>query len=99
MKCFQKFGERIGTVLWCIASECFVESNENTASRNKFEAGMISILAVVALRKSSANIRHTIYCYIIMPEDVKSLVGLRHEQLSFVKQATTFDCSNRISVD
>ena len=44
--------------------------------RDKFEGGMISILAVMTLRKSGTYVSHIVRCIIIMPEDVKSLVGL-----------------------
>ena len=60
---------------------------------------MISILAVMALRKPGTNISHVVCCLIINPEDMKSLVGLRHEQLSFFIQAATFNSSCGIPVD
>ena len=60
---------------------------------------MISILAVVALGKSGTYISHVVRCLIIMLENVKSLVGLRHEKLIFFIQEATFNCSSRIPVD
>ena len=60
---------------------------------------MISILAAVALRKHGTYISHVVHCLIMIPEDMISLVGLRHEQLSFLIQAATFNCSFWVPVN
>ena len=60
---------------------------------------MVSILTVMTLWESGSHISHTVYCFIIMPKDVESLIGIRHEKLGFFKQAATFDCSSRVSID
>ena len=56
-------------------------------------------MAIVALGKSGTYISHVVRCLIIMPEDVKSLVGLRHKKLNFFIQTVTFNCSRRIPVN
>ena len=60
---------------------------------------MVSILTVMTLWESGSHISHTVCCFIIMPKDVESLIGIRHEKLGFFKQAVTFDYSSRVSID
>ena len=67
--------------------------------RNEFEDRMVSVLTVMTLWERGAHIIQTVCCIIIVPKDVESLIGFRHEKLSFFKQRVTFDCSRRVSVD
>ena len=51
--------------------------------RDKFEGGMISILAVMTLWERGSHIGHIVCCCIIMSKNVENLVGTRHEKLCF----------------
>ena len=51
--------------------------------RDKFEGGMISILAVMTLWERGSHIGHTICCCIVLPKDVINLIGVGHEKFGF----------------
>ena len=53
--------------------------------RDKFEGGMISILAVMTLWERGSHIGHTVCYCIIMLKNVESLIGTRHENIGFFK--------------
>ena len=64
-----------------------------------FKDGKVPIMLIKSLLEGGPHIGQNVRCKVIIPKNVKRLIGFEHKRLYFIVQAATIDCSRWVSID